>query len=112
MLPKKNRLPSSQIPLVVKKGKRLNCSFFVLYSNSNSKTDQPRFAFIVSLKIDKRAVVRNKIKRQLRYSINKKLGEIKAGFDIVFLVKKGMKEKSFSLINSEIHKAFQKQGLI
>lgn len=47
-----------------------------------------RYGFIVSKKIDKRAVIRNKIKRQLGSIIENIQEEIKKGNDVLFIIKK------------------------
>lgn len=40
--------------------------FFVVYSNNKESSAAPRLDVVVSLKISKKAVLRNKIKRQVR----------------------------------------------
>lgn len=47
-----------------------------------------RFIFIVSRKIDKRAVVRNKIKRILAFQIEKIYNDLAQGFDIAITVRR------------------------
>ena len=47
----------------------------------------PRFGFIISNKIDKRATRRNKIKRYLRNAARAVLKDIKPGTDVVVIVK-------------------------
>lgn len=46
-----------------------------------------RFGLVISNKIEKSAVRRNKIKRLIRQAIQELLPEIKPGFDVVVLVK-------------------------
>jgi ribonuclease P protein component len=67
------------------------CTFpqFVLKERENG-LNLNRFGIIVSKKIDKRAVVRNKIKRILRMTLinlNKKMNQ---GHDILLIVKKNI----------------------
>jgi ribonuclease P protein component len=50
-------------------------------------SDNSRFAFIISTKISKKAVVRNKIRRIMSDIIRLNLDKIKTGLDVVFLVK-------------------------
>lgn len=45
------------------------------------------FGFIISTKISKKAVIRNKIKRISAEVIRKRLKDIKNGLDVVFLIK-------------------------
>lgn len=46
-----------------------------------------RFGIVVPLKISKKAVVRNKIKRRIRAIVFQNLKTIKPGYDIMILVK-------------------------
>lgn len=108
MFKKENRLVSgikftsasfSNIPQFVLKAKKNNLSV-------------NRFGIIVSKKIDKRAVARNKIKRFFRntlYRLNKKLA---LGHDILFIVKKGILEKEKKENQESIKKALKKEGIL
>lgn len=49
--------------------------------------DVSRFGFIISTRISKLAVVRNKIKRIMSEVIRKNIKNIKNGYDVVFLIK-------------------------
>lgn len=52
--------------------------------NNNSES---HFGFIISTKISKKAVIRNRIKRTISEVIRKRLETIKKGLDVVFLIK-------------------------
>lgn len=69
----------------------LNSSFFSTpYFNLKFQINRgnvSRFGFIVSKRIDKRAVVRNRIKRVLRSCIERNTGSIKKGYDFSFIIK-------------------------
>lgn len=54
-----------------------------------------RFAFIVSNKVSKSAVKRNKIKRQMREAIRAKVPSIKNGYDIVFIANPPVIKKNY-----------------
>lgn len=49
--------------------------------------DVSRFGFIISTRISKLAVIRNKIKRIMSEVIRKNIKNIKNGYDVVFLIK-------------------------
>ena len=49
--------------------------------------DNSRFGFIISTRISKKAVVRNKIKRTISDYIRININMIKNGLDVVFLIK-------------------------
>jgi ribonuclease P protein component len=82
--------------------------WFVLKEKEN-KLSVNRFGIIVSKRIDKRAVVRNRIKRILRntlINLNKKMSP---GHDILMIVKKNItnitKEENLSAIKAVLEKA-------
>lgn len=56
------------------------------FSGDNNDTDS-HFGFIISTKISKKAVVRNRIKRIIAEVVRTRLNEIKRGLDVVFLIK-------------------------
>lgn len=75
MLKAKYRIPKQEIPRIAKQGKKYTDGLFdvkVWYDNSLT---HPLFAVIVSTKIDKRAVVRNTIKRKFRAALFELLKE-------------------------------------
>jgi len=61
-----------------------------------------RFAIIVSKKVDKRAVVRNRIKRLINSCIEELRKSLKQGQDMLFIVKKGAIGKTRQDVYSEI----------
>jgi ribonuclease P protein component len=66
-----------------------------------------RFGFVVSLKISKRAVIRNKIKRQLREIVRENLLNIKSGFDIVIIAKPEIVDKNYQNIKNDLENLFK-----
>lgn len=69
MLNKKNRLTSNSSFIATYHQKRVvSDEFFVLYAGKNKTIPEmpTKFGFVISKKIHKRAVVRNKLKRRLR----------------------------------------------
>lgn len=64
------RLNPKEIPEIAKKGKRYSHEFFDIKTWFDSNLQTSQFAISISTKIDKRAVVRNKIKRKLRVAIH------------------------------------------
>lgn len=88
MLPKENRLPSPLIKTVMRRGKRIATDGlqFIFIQNTIPIS---RFAFIVPLGVDKRAVTRNRVRRLVRESVRLILPKITPGWDGVFLIRKG-----------------------
>ncbi|MEK6852692.1 MAG: ribonuclease P protein component [Nanoarchaeota archaeon] len=71
-----------------------------------------RFGFIVSTKISKEAVSRNRIKRAMSESVRFLMTEIKKGYDVVFLVKQTSLRKSTDELMREVRRALSDAGLI
>lgn len=72
-----------------------------------------RFGIVISTKIDKRAVYRNYLKRQIREIIRLNLNKIKKGFDIVLIVnKKEILKLNYNELQKEILKFLEKANLL
>jgi ribonuclease P protein component len=69
MLPKEYRLDKSEIKRIMRFGKRIDTEFFTLRAWYDESLDNAKFAFIISTKVDKRATVRNNIKRKFRAAV-------------------------------------------
>lgn len=70
-----------------------------------------RFAFIVSNKISKSAVKRNKVKRRMREAIRAKIPLIKNGYDIAFIANPPVLKKNYSDISEAVEKLLIKSNL-
>ncbi len=112
MLLKVNRLTrKNDFGSVFKKGKGFKEDFLILrFVSNNSK--ECRFGIIVSRKISKRAIVRNKIRRRIREIIKPKIPKIKTGADIVFFALPGLETKDFREIEETINKLLKKAKLM
>lgn len=76
--------------------------------------DELQFAFVVGVKIDKRAVVRNRLKRQMREVIRLLLKEnkIQTGFFVMVMAKKEMTGVEYSKIDQDITAALRRSRLL
>ncbi|MEW6407418.1 MAG: ribonuclease P protein component [Patescibacteria group bacterium] len=111
MLPKKFRLSKKKdFERIHKFGKFFGQDFLAIKLIKNNQKIL-RFGFLVSLKISKKATVRNKIKRRLRESVRQKLDKIKTGFDIIVFVRPEIAEKNYWEIDAAIEKVLVKAGL-
>jgi len=109
MLPKENRLTDDYDFRRVKRlGKSYHCPLFKLSLARRKIKAESRFGFVISKKIDKRAVVRNRIKRLLRQAVRERLERIPDGFDIVFVVRPQIVGKNYEEVNSEFDKVLSK----
>ncbi len=71
-----------------------------------------RFGVVVSKKIDKRAVVRNKIKRIFRNALTDLNRNMMPGHDILFIARKDILNKTKEENIGLIKKIIEKAGLI
>lgn len=99
-LSKKNRFTFSGTRVL---GKTYKNKFFTVVSDTNNKVDK-RFAIVVSSKISKSAVVRNRIRRILQEHIRNIIDKIKPG-NYVFYTKKEIISKDSISVRSELEKS-------
>jgi len=102
MLKKQNRLRGEKdFEKIIKKGERFWDIFLFLKVIKNNLRIV-RVGLVISRKVSKKAVERNRIKRQLSEILRIKINEINSGYDLVFFVKKGIKTRSFSEIKESV----------
>lgn len=105
MLSSKNRIKRkidfvrSEIDGSLYQSKSFGVSVYDRKDNLNS-----RFGFIISTKISKRAVIRNKIKRIISEVIRQNLSKIKKGLDVIFLIKPSIVKLAKKEIEDEVIK--------
>ena len=90
-------------------------SFSTQYFNlkiSKNNLEISRFAFVVSKKIDKRATVRNSLKRKVRSVIEEMFDNIKGGFDFVFFPKQTAIKVTRDQIQEEIKNLFERNQFL
>lgn len=113
MLAKKHRLTGRSVLEEVKKnGSLYQADSFGILVRKGIEDRPSRFAFIVSTKISKVAVDRNKAKRRLREAVKQNIEKTANGYEVIFLAKKKTLEKSSKEISSEVEKVFKESGLI
>lgn len=85
----KNRLSKKRdFDTVFKEGKAVKGSFLFIKIYENSKQLR-RFGFVISSKVSKKAVIRNKIRRELSDFVRLNMDKIRSGYDIIVLIKNG-----------------------
>jgi len=85
----KNRLSKKRdFDTVFKEGKAVKGVFLFIKIAKNSKQIS-RFGFVISSKVAKKAVTRNKIRRDLSDFIRVNMSKIRDGYDIIVLIKNG-----------------------
>jgi ribonuclease P protein component len=104
VLKKINRIGRRKEFLEIKnKGKIYNSPLFgMVYSFDETK--EIKFGFVISKKISKKAVDRNKIKRRISEVLVIKMDKFKMGTKIIFLAKKSLLKAKIEEIEKEIDK--------
>jgi ribonuclease P protein component len=87
-LPRPNRLKKrQQFELIFAEGLRQSSEYLVLRSLYQDSSKPPSLGISISKKVSKKAVIRNRIKRQIRAVFRELLPEIPWGWEIVVVVK-------------------------
>jgi ribonuclease P protein component len=115
VLPKENRLSlKTEFARIRKNGRIFQGKLFsllVVDQKLTTNDQRPKFAFIISKKIHRRATRRNRARRLLTEAVRVFLAKVKPGVEGVFLGKKMIIGKDFSEIKSEVEEIFKKAGL-
>ena len=108
MLPREYRLPAT------KKLTRAHFSKSDLYGLKYSENNLSisRFAFVVKKSVDKRAVVRNRIRRIFRSCIEELREQILPGYDMLFFLEKGIIDKRQADLCQELRTFLEQRHLI
>ena len=109
MLPKENRLKKkSAFNATYKTGKIIRLDGITLFCGKKKTADFPtKIGFVVSKKIHKRAVKRNRIKRLMRESIRLLIKENKFSSDcmsLIFVASQKQLNKNFKEVDNSIKK--------
>jgi ribonuclease P protein component len=95
---------------VFKKGRSAFDKIVGLKTVANDSLDN-RFGVVVSNKISKKAVIRNRLKRQIRAIVEAENKKLKTGNDAIVLSQKGIENKNFQEIKEAIVRLFKKNNL-
>lgn len=107
MFKRENRLAAG---VRFNKARNFSISQFTVKIQSNGLLIN-RFGIVVSKKVDRRAVVRNRIKRIFRTFLSDLNKQMVAGNDILFIIKPEILRKTKEEILSLIKNSLQKVGL-
>lgn len=102
-----NRLPSTETRGVLRTGNHLSLPELQLVYRKKINPHS-RFTVVVSLKIDKRAVVRNRLKRLVRESVRHLLPTLRYTIDGVVIVRKNFSKSTQVEIQEKIRSLFEK----
>lgn len=108
MLKKRNRITKRSDFLKLKNKGAVNQSpFFGFIFLENIELKESKFGFIISKKISKKAVVRNKIKRILSQIVKENLILLNKKIEGIFLIKHQCKDLNIVKIKDEVKRIFE-----
>ncbi len=103
MLKKYNRLAGLKIRT---KGQSLDTPLFKIKVFAG-KNDELKFGFVVSKKIDKRAVIRNRTKRVLKNAARRYLKKAMAGQRLIIYAKKSLDFSQADTVSKELERVLE-----
>ncbi|MFA5729780.1 MAG: ribonuclease P protein component [Candidatus Paceibacterota bacterium] len=112
MLPKENRLKKEKEFEAVFKGGRTIKGKSVFLRYLINGTDKTKIGFVVSKKISKLAVVRNKAKRRMRDIARLKKDGLKEGLSIVIVSLPSIAKMTYKEIKEDLENLLRKEELI
>ena len=71
-----------------------------------------RLGIVVSKKVSKKAVTRNKIKRWIRYLFSQELFQLKPGYDIMVITYPKIRNQEYKTIKENLMEVFKKAKLL
>ncbi|MFA5714166.1 MAG: ribonuclease P protein component [Candidatus Paceibacterota bacterium] len=108
MLPKENRLKrKKEFEAVFKEGKTLKGNY-VFLKYSKEEDEKTKIGFVVSKKVSKLAVIRNKAKRRMREIVRLRKKEIKDGMRIIIIALSPIKDAGYEEIEKDIANLLEK----
>lgn len=109
MLPKANRLTKkAEFKEVLSRGKTIQGRLFTLKYLEKEPEFPTKVGIIVSKKIAKRAVYRNKARRRLKEVLRNYVKSLNPGLNMAFLVKREILEAKYTDIRQEVETTLQK----
>lgn len=108
MLPKENRLKRDKdFQALFKSGRGAYGSVCGAKWRRND-LQVSRFAVVVGTKVSKKAVVRNRLRRQIREMLRLRLGQMRPGYDLVLIVKREALGKTAPELEREVLRLLKK----
>ena len=95
-----------EFELTKKQGKLVQTPLFALLINQSNQLEEPKFGFIVSKKIDRRAIIRHRLKRILSEAVRRILPEIRKDLKVIILAKPALKQADLNQVLNLMRKKF------
>ncbi|KAF5072752.1 ribonuclease P protein component [Acetobacterium wieringae] len=96
---------------VFKVGDVFGNKVFVIYYLKNEENFN-RLGIIVSKKVSKKAVIRNKVKRRIKEAYRLNEDSFSKGYDIILIAKESIKEVPYSSLEKSLNHLFYKKNLM
>ncbi len=104
---------SSEFRFLKQSGRRIQTyNFLIHFKEAPVAATYSKVGLTVSTKIDKRAVVRNRIKRLIKEALIKLMPSVKMPIDIVVIARKNLSDNSLAEVVKELKKALSSHKLI
>ncbi len=112
MLKKENRLTKDkEFDRVFKNGRTFYDEIIGIRALSNERQCN-RLGILINNKVSKKAVERNRIRRQIRQIAGGQCKQIKTGYDIVVIVLPRAVGKQYQALEKTVIRGFKKLGLV
>lgn len=108
MLPKSNRLKKKKDIEKVFRGGKTAREGFIIFKFIENNLKKSRFCFVVSQKISKKAVLRNKIRRWMSEIVRRKIKELNKEIDAIFVALPGIENKNFGEVKRTVESLLKK----
>jgi ribonuclease P protein component len=107
---KSERLRKNADFVATMKAKRLSVDGLSLFYRKND-SDDFRIGISVSKKLAN-AAKRNRLRRQIRNCITRVIGDVAAGYDLVFMARQGLMDREFDQILKAVTLVLQRSAII
>lgn len=112
MLPQANRLRlDKDIKTLFAKGKGVfGVTCGIKYRHNNLPVS--RFAVVVGTKVSKKAVVRNRLRRQIRAMLRQELEHFRPGYDLMIIIRSSAVHQKREAIQADLLKSLKKTPVL
>ena len=112
MLPTEHRLKSERDFATIAKSRKSAFAKLLGVKMRENHLPHSRFGVSVGLKVHKRAVKRNLVKRRIREIIRKTLPNIKPGYDVLVMAFASSVNAEFPAIQADVMSCLKKLGIL
>jgi len=113
MLPKENRISADfDFKKIRRLGSPYHSPYFSLTVLKERNPGPSRFGFVISSRVSKRAVKRNRIKRLIRTEVEELLPRLATGYNAVFWIKQRALDAEPSQLRGSVPQILRHAGLL